>query len=67
MIFLYNVCPSKTYILVGADIMPKIEITNIEYFLESMVIMSVVILIIFLCFFINKKWYKKIKKFFKRK
>lgn len=47
--------------------MPKIEITNIDYFLDSMLIISPFLFIIFLCFFINKKWKQKIKDFFKRK
>lgn len=61
--FFYNVCPSKTYILLGADIMPKIEIKNMEYFLDSVIIIIIFLFIVFLCFFIDKKWSKKIKKF----
>ncbi len=47
--------------------MPKIEITNINYFLDSMLTISLFLFIIFLCFFNNKKCKQKIKDFFKRK
>ncbi len=47
--------------------MPKIEIINKDYFIVSLIRFSILFFVLFLVFFIEKKWYKKIIKFLKRK
>lgn len=47
--------------------MPSIMIINRQYFIASLIIFGSIFLSIFLIFFIEKKWYKKIKSILKSK